>query len=321
MQQIVRYQVVLRAVFILGVFLASCSMYIRAQDTLPSFSVTTRGNNKILVSWTNNYKKVSQISIQRSSDSTRNFKTILTVPDPNVPQNGFVDSKAATSFMFYRLFVVLDSGKYVFTNSKRPFWDTSKVAVVKPPPEKIADNNNRDNNGKQRVVIADNVDRKSVEKIQEKLEPKVEEKPKPPEPEKFFFVKKRDSLLAQIPEKDFKKFRDSLVNRTKDTLVFKSVDTVLIKPFVPKEVYRPSIYVYTAKDGNVSINLPEARNTQYSIKFFEENNLLLFEIKQVKEPSLILDKANFLHAGWFRFELYQDGQLKEKNKFFIPKDF
>jgi len=34
-----------------------------------------------------------------------------------------------------------------------------------------------------------------------------------------------------------------------------------------------------------------------------------------------LDKANFLHAGWFRFELYENGQLKEKHRFYIPKDF
>jgi hypothetical protein len=59
----------------------------------------------------------------------------------------------------------------------------------------------------------------------------------------------------------------------------------------------------------------------YSIKFFEEDNSPLFEVKQVKEASLVLDKANFLHSGWFKFELYEDGKLKEKNKFFIPKDF
>jgi len=36
---------------------------------------------------------------------------------------------------------------------------------------------------------------------------------------------------------------------------------------------------------------------------------------------LTLDKSNFIHAGWFKFELYEDGQLKEKNKLLIPKDF
>jgi hypothetical protein len=99
-----------------------CLGQLSAQDTLPKFTVTTKGNNRVLVSWTNAYPNVSQISIQRSYDSTKNFKTILTVPDPSNLQNGFVDTKAPTWFMFYRIFIVLDSGKYVFSPSKRPFW-------------------------------------------------------------------------------------------------------------------------------------------------------------------------------------------------------
>src|SRR2546423_5852746 len=107
----------------------------RSQNTLPDFSVTTKGNGKIIISWNNAYPVVTQISIQRSFDSLRNYKTILTVPDPRVSQNGFVDAKAPTDFQFYRLFIVLDSGKYLFTKAKRPTWDTSRV-VTTPPPKK-----------------------------------------------------------------------------------------------------------------------------------------------------------------------------------------
>jgi len=79
--------------------------------------------------------------------------------------------------------------------------------------------------------------------------------------------------------------------------------------------------VYTEKDGNVRIVLPDALSKNYNIKFFDINSLPIFEIKRVKEPMLILEKTNFLQAGWYKFELYQDGVLKEKNKFNIPKDF
>jgi hypothetical protein len=79
--------------------------------------------------------------------------------------------------------------------------------------------------------------------------------------------------------------------------------------------------VYTEKDGNVAITLPEAGAKKYSVKFFDEEENALFEIKEVKESSVILDKTNFLRSGWFRFELYEDGKLKEKHRFFIPKDF
>jgi hypothetical protein len=301
----------LRALVILVLVMNQAS----GQDTLPKFSVTTRGNNKIIIGWFNEYPKVSQISIQRSLDSTRNFKTILTVPDPSIPQNGFVDTKASSNFMFYRLFIVLDSGKYLFTKSTRPKWDTTKQVVqtpIKPPvPNK-------------QVQIAATLNEKDRQELKETLQGIQKDEEKPVEevkPEKLFTIKKRDTILFTVSESNFKAFRDSLVYKTKDTLVFKNIDTILIKPFVPKEVYKPSIFVYTSKDGNISIVLPDAMVKAYSIKFFEEDNSPLFEVKQIKEASLVLDKANFLRSGWFRFELYEDGKLKEKNKFFIPKDF
>jgi len=309
-------------------FLLLLSATLMAQDTLPKFTVTTTGNNKMLISWTNPYSTVTQISIQRSFDSTKNFKTILSVPDPTNIQNGFVDTKALTPLMFYRLFIVLDSGKYIFTESKRPFWDTVKKAVVpKPAPEKYNGNNNK------RVVVSDNLSEKETIKLEQKIsDPKPEiakppvpviEKapPPPPEPEKFFVIKKRDTIVTSISQKQFKPFRDSILNKTKDTLVFRNADTIVLKPFVPKEVYRPSLFVFTEKDGNIAISLPDAANKHYGVKFFDEKSNPLFEISKVKESYLTLDKVNFLKSGWYRFELWEDGKLKEKNKFFIPKEF
>lgn len=280
-----------------------------AQDTLPQFTVTTRGTNKVFISWTNKFSTLRQISIQRSFDSTRNYKTILTVPDPTVLQNGFVDSKAPTPFMFYRLFILLENGQYIFSSSRRPFWDTLMVA------KKPATTNGHNSNGNRRVIISDNIAVAEVELLKEKLKDAKKAE------EKTYIIRKGDSILTEFLEKDLKGFRDSIVSKTKDTLLFASIDTILIKPFVPKEVYRPSLYVYTERDGNVAISLPDATRKNYSIRFYEEDNTSLFEIKQVKESMLILDKANFLHAGWFRFELYEEGKLKEKHRFFIPKDF
>lgn len=82
----------------------------------------------------------------------------------------------------------------------------------------------------------------------------------------------------------------------------------------------PSKHIYTGKENNVIISLPDVEKKKYSIKFFEEDGTPLFEIKKVTEPYLTLDKVNFLHAGLFNFEIYADGLLIEKHKFFIPKD-
>ena len=97
-----------------------------AQDSLPGFSAKNVGGNRIIVSWNNNLGNVKQISIQRSFDSLQNFKSILTVANPELPQNGYMDTKAAHDRMFYRLFILLDKGIYLFSESKKPLIDTAR---------------------------------------------------------------------------------------------------------------------------------------------------------------------------------------------------
>lgn len=86
--------------------------------------------------------------------------------------------------------------------------------------------------------------------------------------------------------------------------------------------FMPSLYVFTHRDGYVRVNLPkDEKPKEYSIKFFEEDGTFLFELKDFKERSFKIDKTNFYHAGWFRFELYDDDKLFERHKFFLEKDF
>jgi len=91
-------------------------------------------------------------------------------------------------------------------------------------------------------------------------------------------------------------------------------------PVAVRKLFVPSRYVYTGKENNVIISLPDATEKKYSIKFFEEDGTPLFEIKKIAEPYLTLDKVNFTHAGLFSFELFADGELVEKHKLYIPKD-
>ncbi len=223
-----------------------------AQDTLPKFSVKNVGNNRTIISWTNNYQVVKQISIQRSADSLKNYKTILSVPDPMNKENGYVDTKAPRNNMFYRLFIVLDGSMFQFTSSKRPVTDTTQVVTTE-----------------QKKLL----DPFSIEVNHP--------------------VKGMDSTLRA----------NGLDTRNKPA------------------IWVPSVYVYSAKDGNIHLNLPEDDTKKYSVKFYDENDNFLFEIKDMKESSLILDKTNFYHAGWFRFELFADDKLKEKNKFYVEKEF
>ena len=135
-------------------FFAATTIIVRAQDTLPRFSAAAKGTGRILISWHNNFVDVSQISIQRSTDSLKNFTTLLTVPDPTLPENGAVDNRAPNPNFYYRLFVVMEGGKYFFTPSRRPQANTGESpAAIK---EDLADDDpvlSRADN--QRVIFLD----------------------------------------------------------------------------------------------------------------------------------------------------------------------
>lgn len=92
------------------------------------------------------------------------------------------------------------------------------------------------------------------------------------------------------------------------------------KTNVVSTFFEPSKFIYTGRENNVIISLPQAVKKKYMVKFFEENGSFLFDISRIAEPYLTLDKVNFIHAGLFSFELYEDGILLEKQRFYIPKD-
>lgn len=216
---------------------------LHAQDTLPKFTVRKVGNNRIIVDWINTYVNIRQISIQRSMDSLQGYRTILTVADPKAPQNGFADTKAAHDRMFYRLYILLDKGVYLFSKIKRPVVDTMKRTEFD------------DNAGQM-----NSLDSVSIPNFG------VNNKPRP-------------------------------------------------------EVFVPSLHVFTSKDGYVGINLPDDGNKKFSIKFYTADDQFLFELKDIKPRTFKLDKTNFYRAGWFKFELYENGTLLEKHKFFLQKEF
>lgn len=71
------------------------------------------------------------------------------------------------------------------------------------------------------------------------------------------------------------------------------------------------------KNGDVVISVPRGLGGRYRIRFFGEDKGLLFEIRQIQDPLLIVEKYNFGHAGLFRYELYCDNNLVESRAFRI----
>jgi hypothetical protein len=343
----------MRLFFVLFLFSVFILPYAKAQDTLPGFTASLKSTGKVLISWRNGYPAINQISIQRSTDSLRNFTTLITVPDPKIPENGFVDSKANGTKMFYRIFILFPNSKYMFTKSRRASPETVEQPdlVLKPVTKEKPTSVTQPGQQKQIPISGDPAKItviKPVEEEQYLILPKIDnsriyymmennslKKPSVNNPgkiksptievDKVMFVKRRDSIIMKLAGNRVRRFSDSLIKQTKDTLLFVNADTLQIKPYIevyrePKEVYKISPYVFTTRDGNITIALADFNHKKYFVAFFENDNTPVLEVKDIKDAQLIIDKTNFGHSGWFRFELYEDGKLKEKNKLLIPRE-
>ena len=79
----------------------------------------------------------------------------------------------------------------------------------------------------------------------------------------------------------------------------------------------PSGIVRHEKNGDIVITIPAGALGRYKVRFFDAKDELLFEIRQIRDPLLIIEKYNFDHAGLFRYELYRDNGLVERRSFRI----
>jgi len=237
-----------------------------AQDTLPRVSIKSMGN-QIIVSWKNNYGAIiSNINIQRSRDSLKNFTTIGTVLNPLNKENGFVDRKPNNLNMYYRVFVAFEGGTYVFSHSHRPVLDTTH-AVTKAAAEPTST-----------------------------TEPAMEE---------LIQTEPATVLEEKVP-------------------VAESLENFLPKIKIPRVVipvgFVPSKFIYTNKENNLVISLPDAETQKFSVKFFDDKDNQILEIKKITESFLLMEKVNFMHTGWFYYSLYDDNIFLEKYKFYIGKE-
>ncbi len=260
----------IRLQYIFFIFFISFSNGLLAQDTLPKITVRNI-SNKIIVSWKNTYgANISNINIQRSYDSIKNFTTIGSVLEPMNRENGFVDNKAPTEYVFYRVFVAFEGGRYVFSKSSRPVKD-STVMISNPV---IVEDKTGDNPAQPQIAI-----------------------PAPSTAPVLVPGTKIGIRLLRVP-----------------------APLPLPPPPTPKNIFIPSKFIYTGKDNNIIIELPVSSASRFSAKFYDEEDNPIFEIKKITEAFLIIEKVNFKHAGWFYFKLFDNGILKEKNRFYIPKD-
>ncbi|MFN5423415.1 MAG: hypothetical protein ACK5AO_09115 [bacterium] len=122
------------------------------------------------------------------------------------------------------------------------------------------------------------------------------------------------------PENVFEKVYEVLpvASLNKKDKLNKIAPTSTLESTLPENLFTPSTLIFSNKDGDLIVALPEANQKKYLLKVYRENGLAVFTMKDIKDPQLLVDRSNFYHSGWFTFELYEGGKIKEKNKFFIP---
>ena len=97
-----------------------------------------------------------------------------------------------------------------------------------------------------------------------------------------------------------------------------SDETINVPPENPNTY--PSSRMYSFRESSIVIDLPDAALRKYRIVVYDESNKQIFELTNLKEAMLILDKVNFPHSGWYHFEIFDGGTLVEKNRFNVPQD-
>ncbi len=283
-------------IFIALLFIAPFSY---GQKMLPDFTVEDKGGGRIVVSWSNPYESLVQLAVQRSYDSVKKFSSVFSAESPELPVNGFSDKIVQGLKVYYRIFYVMEGGAYFFTKSKRPL-GIGEVDIV-------AYDSKRD------LLNEDLLDAVKDETFEKEGEIYNGNKP--------IHIQLRDNASKSFTFPQFKVFRDSILTKTNDTLYQVSADTVWLQEYVPQYEQLTSNYVFTDRDGYIVIKLPDAGQKKYDLVFFEEDGTQVLELRNIKESKLTLDKTNFYHGGWYKFELTENGRVRERNKVFLPTDF
>lgn len=278
---IIFVRIVKKQLLILFLVLTNVSAY--TQDTLPSFTASGFDQN-ILITWKNTFNKpIENINIQRSYDSLRHFSTIGSVFNPQSEENGYTDYNPPYKRMYYRIFIAFTDGTYIITTPKKPIWLPVETRIEEPE-EPVS------------TPIDDTlITKEEPGKTEPEKEIDKDEEPKP------FRPVKREPWRADPLDRD------------------KDVKTEIKEK--EKEVIRyPSKRIYVYAEQQVVLHLPDAMIKDYSVKFFNETGKLIFELRNLREEYLILEKVYFGKSGWYNFEIYDRGILIEKNKLQIFPD-
>ena len=253
-------------------------------QSLPSFQVTAE-KNSTTISWSAPTEKLSLLVIQKSLDSLNGFKSIASMPDPNTPVNGYVDKNNVDLNYYYRIFYAGSNGKYYFSDSKKAFLKISQPIVQSIPTtdhQKTLVTRENKENAIPALPIAIPID--TVESIARKM-----------------------LIGSVIPLKE-------------DTINTGFHIHLITEKIEQESNLTTNPFLFVSKDNHLMLILPETHKRKFQLQVWKEDGTHVFNMKNIKDAQLLIDKSNFIYSGWFTYEISEGDRLKEKGKFFIPAD-
>jgi hypothetical protein len=251
---------------------------------LPTFKAIDK-NGTTIISWEKPSETLTLLVIQRSIDSLNGFKSIASMPDPNTPQNGYVDRGNKSLVHFYRIFYVSANGKYYFTNSKKAVIETIQPTLNIP-------------------VKKDSIS--------------VPVKKQLPIAEKQTLQVVNFIDTAEVITK--KKLIESVLTLKADTIDTRSNIKIITEKIGPVNNLSPNPFLFVNKENNLMLVLPQTNKRKFNLQVWKENGQTIFHMKNIRESQLLIDKSNFIFSGWFKYEISEGERVKEKGKFFINAD-
>ena len=252
---------------------------------LPSFNATNKGGSTV-ISWNVSDEKLTLLVVQKSIDSLNGFKSIASMPDPNTPSNGYVDKNNKDLNFYYRIFYAGVNGKYFFTQSKK-----AQIEIINP----VVKIEPKKDNAKEVKHMAPPIHEIVVKTVVEKVIDTIEVLPK------------KDLIESVLPIKENNSITNFSINLFPEKVVQESNLTT-------------NPYLYVSKENNLMLIIPETHKRKFQLQVWMEDGTPIFSMKNIKDAQLLIDKSNFIYSGWFKYEISEGEQLKEKGKFLIQPD-
>ena len=252
---------------------------------LPLFNAIDRAGSTV-ISWNVAEEKLTLLVIQKSIDSLNGFKSIASMPDPNTPSNGYVDKNNKELNFYYRIFYAGVNGKYFFSESKKAQIEIAKPLVKSEPkkdPEKVAK--------AIATPVNEIVSKTPAEKIIDPVE----------------ILPKKELIESVLPIKENSSTTNFSINLFTERVEQESKLTT--KP-----------YLYVSKENNLVLIIPETHKRKFQLQVWKEDGTPIFSMKNIKDAQLLIDKSNFIYSGWFKYEISEGEQLKERGRFLILPD-